>query len=106
MCVRQSSAPKTTSGGGENKKNAARAWVLVPELLRVVLTIYWLAAGVLDSAALYLRQQCRQHHWPEKSDEEIALVVDDAFLAAAGDDIVALGDTANPEDPAAMKTAT
>ena len=40
------------------RKRAARAWVLVPDLLRVVLIIHWLANGIVDPAVLYLRQQC------------------------------------------------
>ena len=71
---------RTQDNERRKRKTAARVWVLVPALLRVVLTRHWLAEGVVDTAVLYLQQRCRQRHWPEKSKEEIAGVVHELFV--------------------------
>ena len=87
-------------------KAQARAWVLGVSLLRVVVLIYWLADGVVDPAVFYLRQQGRQHHWPDKDDEELADLVEQVFAETADADILALTDTDDPLDVAALKEAT
>ena len=53
----------------------------------------------------YLRQRGRQHHWPEKDDEELADLVGQVFQGTPDSEILSLADEQDPLDVAALKVA-
>ena len=61
---------------------------------------------MVDPAVFYLRQRGRQHHWPDKDDEELADLVQQVFADTADADVLALTDADDPLDVAALKEAT
>ena len=83
----------------------ARAWVLTGGVLSTVLVAYVLADGVVDPAVVFLKQKGRQFGWPEKTDDELAVLVDDVFLAADTEAMVALADYTTSPDKSATETA-
>ena len=87
-------------------KAQARSWILGVSLLRIVVLIYWLADGMVDPAVFYLRQRGRQHRWPDKDDEELADLVEQAFVNTADAEVLALADAEDPLDLAALREAT
>ena len=87
-------------------KAQARVWDLGVALARVAVLIYWLADGVPDPAVVYLRQRGRQHHWPEKSDEELEDLLEQVFDRMPDAEILALADAESPLDEAALKAAS
>lgn len=89
----------------EATKRAARAWQLTEVLRRPVLILYLLADYNAAAAVRYLAKGGKRRHWPPKSDEELAAVVEECFLHADADELAALADTAHPLDVAAMKAA-
>ena len=80
-------------------KAQARAWDFGVKLARVVVLIHWLADGVVDPAVFYVRQRGRQHHWPDKDDEELADLVEQVFEGTADAEILALTDARDAEPP-------
>jgi hypothetical protein len=91
--------------GREATRRAAKAWRLTEGLRRPVLILYLLADYTADAAVRYLSTGGKRRHWPPKSDEELAAVVEECFLHADADELAALADTGNPLDVAAMKAA-
>ena len=84
---------------------ASRAWQLTGSLLRVVLIVHTLADGVVDPSVVFLTRKGREHHWPDRSEEELADLVYTAYAHADIGDVVALIDMDNPTDEAALSTA-
>jgi len=84
---------------------AQRRWRLTELMRRVVLICFSLADGVVDPAVVYLQQQGRVYHWGDKTDDEVALMVNDEILAVDSDHLVVLCDIDAPSDALAMSTA-
>ena len=90
------------------KKEAAtagRIWRLKEPIRRAALAMYSLAGYNVEPAMRYLHACQRQHHWPAKSDDEVARIVEDLFLAADEAEVDALVDTENPLDATALRCA-
>ena len=85
------------------QQSEARAWNLVPLLAHTLLIIYSLADSA--TAVQYLTNFGRKRHWPEKSDEEIRLTVENLFLEVDLELLTSLTDMENPQDAEAMKLA-
>ena len=83
----------------------ARQWQLPEAMRRVVLICFCCADGVAEAAVVYLEQQRRIHHWPQKSDIEMSAIVCDAVLAAPAEELLGLVDIDAPSDEVAMATA-
>ena len=88
-----------------DEKKAARAWQLTLGMTRVVIIAYVLAGHTAVPAARYLTVRARKRQWPPRSEEELQVMVEDAYLAAPIAEINSLCDLNNPLDPTAMKTA-
>jgi len=52
-----------------------------------------------------LQRKRLQFHWPARDDEDVRAIVEEAFLAASVDVLVALTDTSAPSDAGAFKIA-
>lgn len=89
----------------DRRAAAAREWSLTESLLHTVLIMYVLADNAVEPSIVFLRQRARQRHWPERSDEDIGSLVEDAFLAADVDALASLSDLDNPSDSAALAAA-
>ena len=92
---------RATSSGAA----AGRAWQLTDSLLRVVLIAHTLADGMVDPSVVFLTRKGREHHWPDRSEEDIADLVYTAYAHADINDVAALVDMDNPTDEAALSTA-
>ena len=85
---------------------ASRSWALTELMTRVVVIAFMLTDGVADPGVVYLLQHMRIQHWkPEKSEDEVASIVRDSFIATDIDEIAALCDEGSPLDPAAYAEA-
>ena len=87
----------------DDKKPATMAWSVVGFLLHAALNTYSLAGYVFEPSVVFLKNSGRQWHWPEKSDEELALMIEDAPLHVDLDDFARLTDHDDPSVPDAMK---
>ena len=87
------------------QKSQRTAWKMSTNLLHTVLIIYALAGYTAEPAVKYLVNSGRKRHWPEKSEEEVAAMVEDCFLQVDVDDLACLTDKADPSDATAMKAA-
>ena len=87
------------------RSRQARFWQLSGQLLHTVLIVYFLAGCSADPAVTYLRSCGRQRHWPNKSDDELKNMVEDAFLRVDADELAALTDEDDPGDADAMTAA-
>ena len=81
----------------------AREWRLTEEMLEIVLICFSLAGGVADAAVVYLTLEAQRHRWAPKTDNELVLIVADAFLGADRAHIASLCDFDNPYDSGALK---
>ena len=61
---------------------SARVWLVEGVKLNIVLAINVLADCRREPAVSYFRRMRRQHRWPQKSDTELIVLVEDLFLAA------------------------
>ena len=59
----------------------------------------------LEPAIRFLRSVGQKRRWPQKSEDELGLIVEQVFSAVDPDDIAALTDTAAPSKPAALRAA-
>ena len=76
-------------------------------LLHASLIIYALAGYVAEPAVCFLKSSGRQRHWPDESEQELEVIVENAFLAMDVDELARLTDREDPSEPAAMlKTAS
>ena len=91
------------------QKDARRAeasvWRLTAFVSDVVLIIYVLTGYFLEPAIRFLRSVGQKRRWPQKSEDELGLIVEQVFSAVDPDDIAALTDTAAPSKPAALRAA-
>ena len=78
------------------RQSEARAWNLVPLLVRTLLIIYSLADRA--TAVKYLVKFGRKRHWPEKPEEEIQHTVENLFLEVDLELLTSLTDIDNPGD--------
>ena len=74
-------------------------------MVHAVLIIYGLAEYNAAPAVKFLASSGRKRHWPAKSEEELAALVEDLFLQTDPDDFAALVDSGAPSDPGAMQVA-
>ena len=99
----RSQACEAPSGG---RREARRGFLAaVRFLLYCSLIIYALAGYVAEPAANFLKNSGRQRHCPDKSEEELERMVEDAFLQVCVEELARLTDFADPSDAAAMKKA-
>ena len=89
----------------DTKKRAEAFWKLSGFLLHASLIIYALAGYVAEPAVNFLRSSGRQRHWPDKSDEELEVMVENAFMQVDVEELARLADREDPSEPAAMKKA-
>jgi hypothetical protein len=82
-----------------------KAWRLSDALRRSVLIVYVLADYNIEVAARFLAAGGRKRHWPERSEEELAAVVEHHFLETSAAELASLTDTEDPSDVASMKAA-
>ena len=91
------------------QKDARRAeesiWRLNAFVSDVALIIYVLTGYFLEPAIRFLRSVGQKRRWPQKSEDELGLLVEQVFSAVDPDDIAALTDTAAPSKPAALRAA-
>ena len=96
-------------GARKDLQRAERAqasqWVLSGHALRVALIAYGLAEYREEASIKYLAAFGRQRGWPQKTEEQLARMVEDAFLAVQADDFAAMTDDREPSDHAAMVEA-
>ena len=83
----------------------ARAWRLPEPMRRAVLAMYSLADYDAEPAVIYLQARRRQHQWPEKSDTDVARLVEDLFAASDSEEFAALQDVSDPLDLNALRVA-
>ena len=82
-----------------------RAWKLVGALLNIVLIIYTLADCEAVPAITFLQKRRLQFHWPARSDDDVRVIVEEAYLAADVDELVALTYASAPSDIGAFRIA-
>lgn len=91
------------------QRKAARAiekrWALTERMRNTVLIIYVLTTYSAEPAGVFLKKCGAERHWPRKSDEELAAIVEDLFLTVDEHDLAALTDTDHPSDRAALMEA-
>ena len=91
------------------QKDARRAeesiWRLTVFVSDVALIIYVLTGYSLEPAIRFLHSVGQKRRWPQKSEDELGLIVEQMFSAVDPDDIAALTDTAAPSKPAALRAA-
>jgi len=80
--------------------------VLSEQLRNTVVLAYAQAGFEVEPAVRYLRMAGRVRHWPEKDDADLAVLVEDAFMAVDADEVWALADAEDPRDPVALRDAT
>ena len=83
----------------------ARHWELSAHARRVVLIAYGLAPYDAEASVKYLAALGREKSWSPKSDEALARVVEDLFLAADEHEFAALVDLSAPADLPAIQEA-
>ena len=83
----------------------ARQWVLSDEMKSIILTIYMLAEYTMEPVAMYLRWCGSVRGWPNKSAEELEVLVTDIFLEEDAARLAALSNADDPADVAGMQTA-
>ena len=62
------------------KDSKRRQWYLTDWLQHVILILYYLAGYRPGVAIHYLAASARKRKWPRKADEELRVLVEDAFL--------------------------
>ena len=85
---------------------SSRVWLIEGAKLEILLTIYVLADCRHEPAVSYLRRIGRQHRWPQKSDTELTVLVQDMFLAADINQLANLANFDNRDDIHRLRTAT
>ena len=87
------------------RSRQARFWNLPADVLRTVLIAYFLAGCVADPAVKYLCNCGRRRHWPDKTEEELKRMVEEAFLRVDLAELASLTDEHTPADEGAMTAA-
>ena len=83
----------------------SRVWLIEGTKLKVLLTIYVLADCRHEPAVSYLRRIGRQHRWPQKSDTELIVLVEDMFLAADINQLASLSNFDNHDETHTLRAA-
>ena len=81
-------------------------WLVEGVKLNIVLAIYVLADCRHEPAVSYLRRMGRQHRWPQKSDTELTVLVEDMFLAADINQLASLSNVDHHDDSHVLRAAT
>ena len=102
--VRQQARSERRRQGREDKRNE-RAWRLSEWQRHVLLIIYTLAGYNAPPASKFLASEALRRKWPPKSDEELQVIVEDAFLEVPEAKLADLCYLPEPLDPAAAKEA-
>ena len=89
----------------DRAKKDSKTWVLTEGLKRVALIIFTLAGYVVAPAAEFLAKAAAKRKWPEKTAEELQIVVEGLFFAVSVGELNELCDLENPKDPAAAREA-
>ena len=89
----------------DRARKDSKTWVLTEWLKHVALIIFTLAGYVVAPAAEFLAKAAAKRRWPEKTAEELKVVVEDLFLAVPVEELNELCDLENPKDPAAASEA-
>ena len=88
------------------RRGAEKAWKLPPAVAHTALIIYVEAGYVVEPATTFLANSGRQRHWPTKSEEELAEMVENLFLEVDDmDEFANLTSKCEPSDPEAMRKA-
>ena len=85
---------------------SARVWLVEGVKLNIVLAISVLADCRHEPAVSYLRRMGRQHRWPQKSDTELIVLVEDLFLAADINQLASLSNVDHHDDSHVLRAAT
>ena len=89
----------------DDAKAQASAWALSPFLRHAALVLYVLTGYATEPVVKFLMANGRKRHWPEKTEEELILMIEQLFLDTDLDEAAALTDLEAPADVAAMKAA-
>ena len=81
-------------------------WLLPPHMQRASLIMFMLADYDTEPAVNYLAARARERQWPPRAAEVLATLVEDLFLQAHANELVALADASNADGPAALSVAT
>ena len=73
------SAKRLRKRKATRRSASARVWLVEGVKLSIVLTIYVLADCRHAPAVSYLRRMGRQHRWPQTSDAELTVLLEDMF---------------------------
>lgn len=96
---------RITRGRRDTARAAARAWQLSESMRRTALIAYALADYRVEPAVRFLIASGRQRHWPDKTEEELATLVEGHFLDVDETELAAITDMEDPADGQAMKAA-
>ena len=102
LAVARTALTKQRKAGRKAGRATERRWALTERVRNTVLIIYVLATYTAEPAGVFLTRCAAERHWPRKSDEELAAMVEDLFLTVDVHDLAALTDTERPSDAAAM----
>ena len=83
----------------------AREWDLSGQLRNTAIIAYVQAGYDAEPAVRFLKMAGRVRHWPDSVDEDLAVLVEDTFIAMESAEVADLTDEENPSDAAAMKGA-
>ena len=89
----------------DKAKREKAMWKISEFLWHTVLIIYVLSDYTLEPARRYLHNSSRQRHWPEKTEEELTMMIEDKYLQVDLDDLAALTQVDEPADARAMRAA-
>ena len=84
---------------------ARAAWQLSRFVANVALILFALSQCSCDCPVAFLAQHGAKQGWPVKSDEDLASLVHDLFLAMEVSAYIELTDASNSSEPSAMKVA-
>ena len=88
-----------------HEQKSMAVWRLSVFLSNVVMILFALSQNTCECPVAFLKQHGEKKQWPAKLDEELATIVQDAFLAMDLDVYIGLIDSANSSDHYAMKVA-
>ena len=89
----------------DKAKSEAKAWQLSDFLRHSALIVYALADYSALPAAKFLSSAGRKRHWPERSEEDMIIMVEELFIQVDERNLADLTDVHNPVDVEAMKAA-
>ena len=100
------SAKRLRKRKATRRSASARVWLVEGVKLSIVLTIYVLADCRHAPAVSYLRRMGRQHRWPQTSDAELTVLLEDMFLAADINQLASLSNVGHHDGSHVLRAAT